>query len=296
MIGGKTKSLYFCRRMSPWRLPFDGFLHFEKMNTAQPSIPVVLITGASSGIGRATARQLHERGCRVYGAARRVERMADLQEAGIGVLPLDVTRSESACACVEAVVEREGRIDVLINNAGYGLYGAVEDVSLDDARRQLEVNLIGPALMTQLVLPYMRRQGRGRIVNVSSMAGKVYTAYGAWYHASKFGLEGWSDSLRLELKPFGIDVVLGRHGPRSSGAECPQGGLSCLGPTRGRGDAPPLCLPVGYHARQIGPYHGACRPDQASARPLPHRFPGATFGAGAAVIARKLVGCFHPSD
>lgn len=208
MIGGKTKSLYFCRRMSPWRLPFDGFLHFEKMNTAQPSIPVVLITGASSGIGRATARQLHERGCRVYGAARRVERMADLQEAGIGVLPLDVTRSESARACVEAVVEREERIDVLINNAGYGLYGAVEDVSLDDARRQLEVNLIGPALMTQLVLPYMRRQGRGRIVNVSSMAGKVYTAYGAWYHASKFGLEGWSDSLRLELKPFGIDVVL----------------------------------------------------------------------------------------
>ncbi len=169
---------------------------------------VILITGASSGIGKAIALQLISEGHIVYGAARRVEQMQDIIEAGGRALKMDVTNPDEVQSAVDTVESEHGRIDVLINNAGYAIYGAVEDTTIDDARRQFEVNLFGLARLTQAVLPGMRKHHSGKIINMSSMGGKVYTPLGAWYHATKHALEGWSDCLRLELAPFGIEVVI----------------------------------------------------------------------------------------
>lgn len=169
---------------------------------------VILLTGGSSGIGFETARRLSDMGYIVYAAARRTELMAPLEQAGIRVLSLDLTDTASIGRCVDTVIEEQGRIDVLINNAGYGYFGAIETVPLEEARRQLEVNLFGLARITQLVLPGMRERGCGRIINVSSVAGKAVVAYGGWYNVSKFAVEAISDALRIETEPFGIDVVL----------------------------------------------------------------------------------------
>jgi NAD(P)-dependent dehydrogenase (short-subunit alcohol dehydrogenase family) len=147
-------------------------------------------------------------GFTVYAVARRIEQMRGLEKAGAIVVAVDVTRDDELVALVERIEAEQGGVDVLVNNAGFGLYGAVEDTTIDDARYQFEVNLFGMARLTQLVLPGMRARGSGRIVNLSSMGGKVYTPLGAWYHASKHAVEGWSDCLRLELKPFGIEVVV----------------------------------------------------------------------------------------
>jgi NAD(P)-dependent dehydrogenase (short-subunit alcohol dehydrogenase family) len=170
--------------------------------------PVVLVSGASSGIGEATALRLLRTGFVVYAGARRTQRMAALADRGAVPVALDVTDDDSMTSLVERIVSERGRIDVLINNAGYGSYGALEDVPMSEARAQLEVNLFGLARLTQLVLPHMRRERRGRIVNVSSMGGRFGEALGSWYHASKFAVEGLSDSLRLELREFGIRVVV----------------------------------------------------------------------------------------
>jgi len=175
---------------------------------ADSSDRVALVTGASSGIGEATARTLLQQGYTVYGGARRVEQMAGLEALGVRVIALDVTDDGSMVAAVERILAESGRLDVLVNNAGYGSYGALEDVPLLEARRQVEVNLFGLARLTQLVLPQMRRQRSGRIVNISSVGGKIYGPLGSWYHATKFAVEGLSDALRLELAPFGIRVVL----------------------------------------------------------------------------------------
>jgi short-subunit dehydrogenase len=169
---------------------------------------VILVTGASSGIGKATAEQLLAEGHIVYGAARRVEKMQSLEAAGGTAITMDITVEDAVKQAVEQIISEQGRIDVLVNNAGYAVYGPVETVDMDDARRQFEVNIFGLARLTQEVLPHMRAAGSGTIINLSSMGGKIYTPYGAWYHASKHALEGWSDCLRLELKPFGIDVVI----------------------------------------------------------------------------------------
>ncbi|MGW3291033.1 oxidoreductase [Streptomyces sp. NPDC001002] len=169
---------------------------------------VALVTGASSGIGEATARQLQQAGFIVYGAARRTDRMSGLAASGVRTLSLDVTDEISVGNAVDEIIAAEGRIDVLVNNAGYGSYGALEDVPMAEARAQIEVNVFGLARLTQLVLPHMRARGSGTIVNISSMGGRFATPMGAWYHASKFAVEGLSDALRLELKRFGIDVVL----------------------------------------------------------------------------------------
>ncbi|WP_315073431.1 oxidoreductase [uncultured Clostridium sp.] len=169
---------------------------------------VALITGASSGIGKSTAIELNKRGFIVYGAARRKDMMQDLEVKGIHTISLDVTNDESMVKCVNEILNKEGRIDVLVNNAGYGSYGAIEDVSMEEASRQVEVNVFGLARMVQLVVPSMRKNKSGRIVNISSMGGKVWTKFGGWYHATKFAVEGFSDCLRLELEPFGIDVVV----------------------------------------------------------------------------------------
>lgn len=169
---------------------------------------IIIITGASSGIGLATVERLVKDGHIVYGGARKEEGAKRIESFGGKPLIMEMTEHETLEKAVQTVLDAEGRIDVLYNNAGYGCYGAVEDVPLGDARHQFEVNLFSYAKMTQLVLPIMRTQGSGTIISTSSMGGKMYTPLGAWYHATKHALEGWSDCLRLELKQFGINVVL----------------------------------------------------------------------------------------
>lgn len=169
---------------------------------------VIILTGASSGIGFQTAEMLAKQGHIVYGAARRVEKMEPLKAFGIKPLEMDVTSEESINKAIESIVDAEGRIDVLVNNAGYGSYGAIEDVSIEEARKQFDVNLFGLAMLTKKVLPYMRKQHSGTIINVSSMGGRITSYFGAWYHATKYALEAFSDALRMETKPFGINVAI----------------------------------------------------------------------------------------
>jgi NAD(P)-dependent dehydrogenase (short-subunit alcohol dehydrogenase family) len=168
----------------------------------------VLITGASSGIGKATAKLLLAGGYKVYAGARRVENLKELERLGAGTMFLDVTEETSLKSAVDLVLKEEGRLDILINNAGYGAHGAIEDVPMSEARRQFDVNLFGLARLTQLVLPVMRKQGSGKIVNISSIAGKITLPLGGWYHASKHALEAYSDALRAEVHRFGIKVIL----------------------------------------------------------------------------------------
>jgi len=169
---------------------------------------VILVTGASSGIGKQTAKLLIQSGYRVYGAARHEVKMDDLKGLGVKILLMDLTDDESIQQGIAYILAKEGHIDILINDAGYGFYGTIEDVPLKEARREMEVNLFAIARLCQLVLPSMRRQRSGKIVNISSIAGKIATPLGGWYHASKFALEGLSDTLRQEVKPFGIDVII----------------------------------------------------------------------------------------
>ena len=168
----------------------------------------VLVTGASAGIGKATAIYLAQSGYNVYGAARRTEKMQDLKNYGIKPIAIDVTKDESITACVEQIFKEAGSIDVLVNNAGFGSEGAIEDVTMQDAKYQLEVNVFGAMRLTQLVLPKMRQNKYGKIVNISSVGGKIALPLGAWYHASKFAIEALSDSMRMEVKQFGIDVIV----------------------------------------------------------------------------------------
>ena len=167
---------------------------------------VALVTGATSGIGAAAVRSLHDKGFIVYGAGRRLDRLNALAGDRVFPLELDVTDAESREAAIARIIAEQGRIDVLVNNAGYGAQGAIEDTALDDARRQLEVNVLGPMGLVQLVLPHMRSQKSGRIINITSVGGKIYSLLGGWYHGSKFALEALSDCLRLETAPFGIHV------------------------------------------------------------------------------------------
>lgn len=169
---------------------------------------VVLITGGSSGIGKATVFKLLQEGHIVYSVARRLDEMKDVERAGAIIMSMDLTDEEQIQQVVNRIIEEQGRIDVLINNAGYGIMGAVEDISMEDARRQFEVNLFGLAVLTKAVLPHMRTAGVGRIINTSSMGGKIYTPLAAWYIATKHALEGWSDCLRFELRQHNIDVVI----------------------------------------------------------------------------------------
>ena len=167
-----------------------------------------LVTGASSGMGKEIAKRLIGDGFQVYVAARGVEKMADLATLGAVPLRLDISKEVEIRSAVDRILEEVGGVDVLVNNAGFGLYGPVEDIPIDEARYQFEVNVFGPARLTQLLLPAMRKKGSGTIVNITSMGGKIYSLLGGWYHASKHALEGWSDCLRLELAPLGIKVVV----------------------------------------------------------------------------------------
>ena len=169
---------------------------------------LILITGATSGMGKVTAEDLIKAGHIVYGAGRKEEELKSIQDLGGKGLVMEMTDYSTLETGVEEIIREHGKIDVLWNNAGYGLYGPVEEVSIEQAKQQFEVNLFGLARLTQLVLPHMRKENKGLIINTSSMGGKIYTPLGAWYHATKHALEGWSDCLRLELKSFNIDVVV----------------------------------------------------------------------------------------
>jgi len=168
----------------------------------------VLITGCSTGIGRATAERLARNGLNVYATARRVESIEDLQAAGCKTLALDVTDEASMQAAVSAVEGADGSILALVNNAGYSQSGAVETIAMDDLRRQFETNVFGLVRMCQLVLPGMRREGRGRIVNISSMGGRLVFPGGGAYHGTKFAVEAISDALRFEVRGFGVHVSI----------------------------------------------------------------------------------------
>ncbi len=175
---------------------------------------MVLVTGASSGLGRATATHLHARGYRVYGTSRRGPDGADVPYP---LIALDVTDEASAQAAVERVLRDAGRLDVLVNNAGNGIAGAVEDTPLADAQAQMDANFFGALRMIRAVLPPMRAQSGGTIVNVSSMAGLVGVPYQGMYSASKYALEGLSEALRVEVAPFGVRVVLVEPGDFRTG-------------------------------------------------------------------------------
>ena len=168
----------------------------------------VLITGCSSGIGAATARRLVTNGHTVIATARKPDTLSDLAAAGCTTLALDVTDEASMIAAVDTVIAEHGRVGALVNNAGYGEYGSVEDVSIDKVRRQFETNVFGLARMCQLVLPSMREARAGRIVNIGSMGGRLTFPYGGYYHATKHSVEAISDALRYEVRPFGIKVIL----------------------------------------------------------------------------------------
>jgi len=172
----------------------------------------VLITGCSTGIGRATAAHLAGAGHVVYATARRADAIADLEAAGCRTLTLDVTDEASMSAAVDRVVEEQGSVGVLVNNAGYSQSGAIETVAMNDVRRQFETNVFGLVRMCQLVLPSMRGQGFGRIVNISSMGANFTFPGGGVYHSTKYAVEALSDALRFEVKGFGVDVVVVQPG------------------------------------------------------------------------------------
>jgi NADP-dependent 3-hydroxy acid dehydrogenase YdfG len=169
---------------------------------------IVLITGAASGIGRSTAEQFVQNGFITYATSRRLETLMPLQDIGCEILELDITLETSMQTAISAILERHGRIDVLVNNAGYGLNGPIEELEMDKLRHQFETNVFGLVRLTQMVLPTMRQHQSGRIINVGSIGG-TFTAPGAGaYHASKWALESITDALRFEVQSFGIDVSL----------------------------------------------------------------------------------------
>jgi NAD(P)-dependent dehydrogenase (short-subunit alcohol dehydrogenase family) len=214
----------------------------------------VLITGCSSGIGRATAERLAEKGWTVYATARRLEAIRDLEGRGCRLLPLDVTDEASMRAAVAAVEEAEGAVGVLVNNAGYSQSGALESVPIDSVRRQFETNVFGLLRMCQLALPGMRAQGFGRIVNVSSMGGKLVFPGGGAYHATKYAVEALSDALRFELGGFGVDVVLIEPGLIRTGFA--EEAVGSIAETGAEGDGPYASFNSAVAASTAGVYEG----------------------------------------
>jgi len=228
----------------------------------------VLVTGCSSGIGNATAAHLANKGWTVYATARRPDSISDLADRGCKTLALDVTDEESMAAAVRAVEEAEGAVGALVNNAGYSQSGAMESVCLDDLRAQFETNVFGLVRMCQLVLPGMRRQHFGRIVNLSSMGGKVVFPGGGAYHATKFAVEALSDAMRFEVRDFGVDVVIIEPGLiRTSFGEAAVGSIE-----KGTEDGAYADFNAAVAATTAGAYEG----------------PMAKLGAGPEAVARTI--------
>jgi NAD(P)-dependent dehydrogenase (short-subunit alcohol dehydrogenase family) len=228
---------------------------------AEPS-KAVLITGCSSGIGRATALRLAAGGWSVYATARRPESIADLSDAGCHALALDVTDEDSMRAAVETVEQAEGAVGVLVNNAGYSQSGAIETVAIDAVRRQFETNVFGLVRLTQLVLPEMRAQRWGKIVNLGSMGGRLTFPGGGYYHATKHALEAISDALRFEVHGFGIDVILLEPGLITTDfGEAATASLADAGPPDGDGDSedPYARFNATVGAVTVGAYDGPMR-------------------------------------
>jgi NAD(P)-dependent dehydrogenase (short-subunit alcohol dehydrogenase family) len=230
---------------------------------------IVLITGCSSGIGDETARHLAARGWTVYATARRPETLVDLEAAGCKTLACDVTDEESMRGCVDAVVAAEGAVGVLVNNAGYSQSGAVESVDMDSIRRQFETNVFGLIRMSQLVLPGMRDQRWGRIVNISSMGGRLTFPGGGIYHATKHAVEAICDAMRFEVAGFGVDVV------------CVEPGLIVTG----FGDAAARSLEEG--ASGEGPY-GEFNARVGAATEGVYKGPMRRLGGGPETVARAI--------
>jgi NAD(P)-dependent dehydrogenase (short-subunit alcohol dehydrogenase family) len=230
----------------------------------------VLITGCSSGIGRATAERLAVRGFTVYATARRVEAIADLEARGCRTMALDVTDEASMQAAVDAVAEEHGAVGALVNNAGYSQSGAIEEVPIDDVRRQFETNVFGLVRMCQLVLPGMRAQRSGRIVNVSSMGANFTFPGGGFYHATKYAVEAISDALRFEVAGFGIEVVIVQPGLiRTHFADAASGAIEASTPTD-------------------GPYAAFNAAVADSTRSVYERGPLARLGGGPETVARTI--------
>jgi NAD(P)-dependent dehydrogenase (short-subunit alcohol dehydrogenase family) len=229
----------------------------------------VLITGCSSGIGKATAEQLAASGWIVYATARKPEAIAELEASGCRLLALDVCNESSMRAAVETVEQAEGAIGVLVNNAGYSQSGAIETVPLDEVRRQFETNVFGLVRMIQLVLPGMRRQRWGKIVNLSSMGGKLTFPGGGFYHATKHAVEAISDALRFEVRQFGVDVIVIEPGLIKT-----RFGETAVGTIRGADSAD-------------GPYR-AFNEAVATATAGVYEGPLARLGAGPEAVASKI--------
>ena len=187
-------------------LIITGFIY------AQDEQKVVLITGTAYGIGKSTAELLIHKGHIVYGGDILVEENLYLNDIGGTALEMDVTNQEHIDKAINQIISEQGRVDVLVNNAGLGVYGAIEDVSMEDIYYQYDVNLFGLARVTKAVLPYMREEESGLIINISSVLGETYGPLAGWYLSTKHALEGWSDALRVELKEFDIDVVVVQPG------------------------------------------------------------------------------------
>jgi NAD(P)-dependent dehydrogenase (short-subunit alcohol dehydrogenase family) len=230
----------------------------------------VLITGCSSGIGRATAEQLAGRGLTVFASARRLEDIGGLEARGCRLLALDVTDEDSMRAAVAAVEAATGAVGALVNNAGYSQSGAVECVSMDDVRRQFETNVFGLARMCQLVLPGMRRAHGGRIVNLSSMGGRLTFPGGGYYHATKHAVEALSDALRFEVRCFGVDVIV------------IEPGLIRTGFGARAADS------VGAAAGDNGPYSGFEKEVARASREVYEKGPLARLGGGPDTVARVI--------
>jgi NAD(P)-dependent dehydrogenase (short-subunit alcohol dehydrogenase family) len=227
----------------------------------------VLITGCSSGIGRATAERLADEGWTVYATARKPETLAELERRGCKTLALDVTDEASMTAAVDAVVGAEGAVGVLVNNAGYSQSGAVESVAMEQVRRQFETNVFGLIRMCQLVLPGMRAQGWGRIVNLSSMGGRLTFPGGGMYHATKYAVEALSDALRFEVRGFGVEVIIVEPGLI----------VTNFGET------------ASASVQTDGPY-GSFNRDVAQATEQVYRGPLAKLGGGPDVVAGTIAG------
>jgi len=221
----------------------------------------VLITGCSSGIGRATALRLVGRGWTVYATARRPETIADLAGAGCKTLALDVTDEASMESAIGAVEAEQGAVGALVNNAGYSQSGALETLAMERLRRQFETNVFGLVRMCQLALPAMRAAGRGRIINLSSMGGKLVFPGGGAYHASKHAVEALSDALRYEVRGFGVRVVIIEPGLITTNfGETAAGSLTgAAGHGREHSDDPYASFNAAVGAATVGAYDGPMR-------------------------------------